>query len=226
MARSSGGSGNNFRAGFNECTRLIRKVLNDQSLQKIEGNITDRVINHLEQYLTKIDPSEMKRSPSPSQNDSCSSFEEKDTVMSSGSSIIDGASPAHHGLSSTSEDTESQHSFTRHSPPNYTSELTSTPTSLSPIDTSRWTCGFKSVPLYGSPVLTAGSWEKRQVGSSMLRESNKWEMTSDAHAMESWASCLPSQQFSPEIVQQKNFYNCISTMSSNESNKSKVWRPW
>lgn len=274
---SSGGSVK-FNSGYQECLGLIRQVLNDQPLQKVEGNLTERVIQHLERCLTNMDSQEImkQRSPSPSiQSDSCSSFDEKDTVTSSPVSLV--ASPAHYGgtcsTSSVLDETESQHYFPRRSSLSSQYDLNSfetTPSSnaSSPIDSanhdttsssilnvqpSRWTCGFQSVPVQVSPVLTAGNWnhngnskwENRQVAASsmLLCESNKWEM-SDAHSMESWTSCPPQTSISPthsfsnvssplqrpkpSPIQQLNLYNhhFSSIVPIPSMSKTSVWRPW
>ena len=143
-----------FKAGFNECARLVREMLlSQQPQQKMEGDVQKRVIQHLEQYMDKLLILN-RRSPSPSLHlsDSCSSFEEKDVAMSSPGSLFHGASSSS-SASSLSEEMESEHS--RRS-------------SLNRFDTN---IGFESSSPIASPILRLSLQIKTSIifnyGSSM-----------------------------------------------------------
>lgn len=90
-----------FKAGFSECARLVRDVL--QSQMDSTG-LDHRTNKHLERCLANLDRALMMhqsvRSPSPlhSSSESCSSFEGKDTVLLSPQSTTDRSSPVDHAL--------------------------------------------------------------------------------------------------------------------------------
>lgn len=176
-----------FKAGFNECARIVREVLHNQPQQTIEGDLQKRVSQYLEQCLTNLLVPELvnRKSPSPSLgSDSCTSFEDKDIDHSE--FLINGFSPANRRVcSSSSVSEESQDSCSRRSFSNEINsfELTSTPNSsprngLNTIPSSR-TCGYESVPLYVSPDLTVGilnqgkKWENHQVVPSFIPRESK-----------------------------------------------------
>jgi len=225
----------------------------------MEGDLQKRVGQYLEQCLTNL-VSELnnRKSPSPSLgSDSCTSFEEKDVDPSE--FAMDSSSPANRVCSSSSTSEESRDSCSRRSFSNEINsfDLTSTP-NASPsnaltITPSRWTCGFKSVPFFGSPELAAGNlnegnrWENPQVVPSSMPCESKWK-ASDANIVELLAcgipstSALPSDsssssltsnqqyQHSPEVIyrHQISLYDDHISLSSPKSDADhlKVWRPW
>jgi hypothetical protein len=247
-----------FKDGFIECARIVREVLHNQPQQTMEGDLQKRVGQYLDRCLTNLVPELLtnRKSPSPSLgSDSCTSFEEKD--MEPSEFVMDSSSPANRICSSTSE--ESRDSCSRRSFSNEINsfDLTSTPNS-SPSNAlnvipSRWTCGFKSVPFFGSPDLSAenlnqgNKWENHQVVPSSMSCERKWK-TSDANIVELFACGVPSTsafpsdsssssltsnqhyQHSPEVIyrHQISLYDDhISSPSlKSDADHMKVWRPW
>ena len=192
-----------FKAGFNECARLVREMLlSQQPQQKMEGDVQKRVIQHLEQYMDKLLILN-RRSPSPSLHlsDSCSSFEEKDVAMSSPGSLFHGASSSS-SASSLSEEMESEHSR-RSSLNRFDTNIgfeSSSPIAspYNPDTTSRWNCGFQSVQRHTPPPALVA----RQVGSF-------------------------SMQNNPLTSSPNHLYDGTSlTASISHLEKSRVWRPW
>ncbi len=92
-------SASKFKAGFSECARLVRDVLQSQ----VESaGLDQRTSQHLERCLSNLDRVLMMhhpmRSPSPSHSsssESCSSYDVKDTVLMSprSQSTVDRNSP-------------------------------------------------------------------------------------------------------------------------------------
>ncbi|KZS07260.1 Class E basic helix-loop-helix 40-like protein [Daphnia magna] len=263
---SPSGDSFNFKAGFKECARVVREVLRHQQQQTVEENLHKRISWHLENFLANIDPDQIQRkSPSLSLgSDSCSSFEEKDMLVSSPELLPHRSSPVNHALcSSSSASDESQDSCHRRSFSNKTNcfEFTSTP-NPSPVNalrtdiaSTRWTCGFKSIP-HGSPDSMADNWNQRTnrqltrhriMPSSMPSESNG--KANDANNTDLWtcgflatstsppgSSCSslassPTQyHYAPEIIRRQGvspYDDHISlSLPKPEAEKSMVWRPW
>ncbi|XP_057374341.1 uncharacterized protein LOC130695238 [Daphnia carinata] len=253
----------NFKAGFKECARVVREVLRQQQQQTVEENLHKRIGWHLENFLANIDPDQIHRiSPSLSLgSDSCSSFEEKDMLLSSPELLPHRSSPVNHALCSSASE-ESQDFCHRRSFTNKTNgfEFTSTPNSSpanvfrTDVASSRWTCGFKSIP-HGSPDMT-DSWNQR-TNSQLTRHRimpSSWSSESkgkanDVYNTDLWTSgFLATSTSSPvssssslapsptqptcasEIMRQRGvspYKDHISlSLPKPDAEKSSVWRPW
>ncbi|KAI9556883.1 hypothetical protein GHT06_016676 [Daphnia sinensis] len=256
----------NFKAGFKECARVVREVLRHQQQQTVEENLYKRIGWHLENFLANIEADQVHRkSPALSLgSDSCSSFEEKDMLLSSPEFLPHRSSPVNHALcSSSAASEESQDSCHRRSFTNKTNcfEFTSTPNS-SPVSvfrtdiaSSRWTCGFKSIP-HGTPDM-ADNWNQRTnsqltrhrimpypLPSESIGNANDalntdvltcgLLATSTSSPVSSSSSLAPSptqNHYAPQImlrpgVSPYDDRNMSLPFSKPEAEKSRVWRPW
>lgn len=225
-----------FRAGFSECARLVRDVL--QSQMESAG-VDHRTSQHLERCLANLDRVLMVhqtsiRSPSPSHcgssssSESCSSFEGKDTVLLSPQSTIDRASPVTERVMMWS----AKSAFVPSSYHRRRSNSGEVPSSFSPdssVGADHHPSDGSSTPSSALTAAVPNKWHQRQVATSPTQQQQQqqhgeWQM-SDAHVMELRPPCGRSSTTNvSSLLYSQHPFN-FSTAKTNTED-ARVWRPW